>query len=172
MREKRRNREWTERELEILQEHYKDTPANEIAEMLPGRTVPAINNRAQKLGLVKLAPIDQWLVPKKLEKLKQMFAETGSVTKVARKIGINKNTLGGWMARYIDISQAVEAGRAQYRETYKPKAKPKPKAVVVKPQAKELRGKCATCEWARPLVSSGSRVMCIWPECVKEEGPC
>lgn len=85
MREKRRNKEWTEQELEILRAHYRDTAAKDLAELLPGRTVSAITN---------------------------------------------------------------------------------------KPQTKEPKGKCAGCEWGRPLGSSGNMVMCIWPTCIKEKGPC
>lgn len=173
MREKRRNREWTEQELEILQEHYKDTPADEITALLPGRTVPAINNKAQKLGLAKLAPIDQWREPENLERLKQAFAEIGTVTEVARKIGVGESTLGMWMARYIDISQAVEAGRAQYRarrkpRTHKRKAKAKSK-LAAKPKAAEPEGKCATCySWAR-RGADGELSPCLFP-CMREEG--
>lgn len=171
MREKRTNREWTKQELEVLHENYNDTSAKDLAALLPGRTVPAITNKLQKLGLRKLRPIDYWSKPDNLERLKHMFADIGVVTEVARKIGVGESTLGGWMAWYIDISQAVEAGRAQYRETHKPKTH-KPKAVVVKPKAADPESKCATCEWARALVSSGNVVMCIWPTCIKEEASC
>lgn len=43
--------EWTPSEVELLQQHYETTPAEDLLSMFPGRTVRTIQDKARSIGL-------------------------------------------------------------------------------------------------------------------------
>ena len=123
--------------------------------VVPGRPMPAV--RMTRRGKWVKDRAQKYLAYKDgLAKLTELFATKPTLSSVASH----------------DVAKAAEEGKALVAE--RAKTKPAPKVRKPKPvKPKEPQHKCVGCEWARPLVRSGSQVLCIWPTgCEREEGPC
>lgn len=160
---------WTEDEIAIVKALYGTMRVSDVAEHLPGRSRRAINRMGRQVGATRKNrrnQAQQWLTPERLERLRDISAACEGVKRrIAAELSISRAALYNWEQEHPEIKEAIESGKS-------PKIPPIPQwgAVTARKLQPRKPHKCDRCVWARPVVASGSKVMCLWPTCVKEEG--
>ena len=152
-----RGSQWSDVEEYILRKLYPRMSAEAVSEYLPGRSATAIQRRARALGMRARTSLASWRTPEGVERLTELMDKHNDLETVALEVGAAKSTLYRWAQMYPEIREALQVAEEQ--------------PVVIEPEPKPRKckpSKCARCVWAKLLVKSGSHVLCMWPECIKE----